>query len=206
MNHNSIYFNFKQIENKFSVVLNNWLKLNHDAKNSMTLYFQVFYKMHLLEQFIFLSLTQCFENYSRSTSSTKEMNESDFEKFKDEVLESCPEKQRKRVKQCINHANEIGLRKRLKEIFNPIKIHIGNNRDQENLINKIIKTRNYLTHHDLKSKDEAINGLSLLNICDKMEAIFQLIFLKHLGLSEKEIKEIIDNEFNGLKHKLTLNI
>jgi hypothetical protein len=56
------------------------------------------------------------------------------------------------------------------------------------------------SHEDLK--DSAASGLELYALCRKMEAIFQLQFLKILGFSESEITTIVGN-FRSLKDKLS---
>lgn len=63
-----------------------------------------------------------------------------------------------------------------------------------------------MTHYDIKGMKKIKDGEKLLNLCLKIKAIFQIIILIDLGFNENKINEIIDNEFNGLKHKLTLNI
>ena len=60
------------------------------------------------------------------------------------------------------------------------------------LINKIVKTRNYLTHYNIKLEPEAAKGIALQFLCLKMNALFRLQFLKFIGFDEQEIADIVD--------------
>ena len=60
------------------------------------------------------------------------------------------------------------------------------------LIDKIVKKRNYLTHHNKKLESQVAKGQELQCICRKMNALFRLQFLKLIGFDEQEINEIVD--------------
>ena len=60
------------------------------------------------------------------------------------------------------------------------------------LIDKIVKTRHYLTHHNKKLESKAAKGQVLQFICRKMNALFRLQFLKLIGFDEQEINAIVD--------------
>ena len=91
------------------------------------------------------------------------------------------------------HGNEINLGKRLKKIIEPFKEHLGTSKERSKLLRKIIDTRNYLTHYSEELKSKSTEGNELWLLCQKMEVIFQLHFLKVIGFSEDEIKNVIEN-------------
>ncbi|HUH58295.1 MAG TPA: HEPN domain-containing protein [Pseudomonadales bacterium] len=69
------------------------------------------------------------------------------------------------------------------------------------LLRKIVNTRNYLTHYSENLKDNAAGGKELWNLCQKMEVIFQLHFLKVVGFSDEEIESVVENSY-PLKQKI----
>ena len=60
------------------------------------------------------------------------------------------------------------------------------------LIDKIVQTRNYRTHHNKRLESKAAKGQELKSICRKMNALFRLQFLKLIGFDEQEINAIVD--------------
>ncbi len=60
------------------------------------------------------------------------------------------------------------------------------------LIDKIVKKRNYLTHHNPDLEPVVAKGELLRVIYRKMQALFRLQFLKLIGFDEQEINEIVD--------------
>lgn len=60
------------------------------------------------------------------------------------------------------------------------------------LIDKIVKKRNYLTHHNPKLEPVVAKGELLAYICRKMDALFRLQFLKLIGFDDQEINNFVD--------------
>ena len=88
-------------------------------------------------------------------------------------------------------SNKMTLRKRLEQLTDPFeKYMFGQKRPK--MINKIVKTRHYLTHYEEKLEQEAAKGEELEFLCRKMNALFRLHFLKLIGFSEQEIDDIVD--------------
>ena len=86
---------------------------------------------------------------------------------------------------------KCSLRNRLEKMTQPFdNFMCGENRP--GLIDKIIKKRNYLTHHDSKLEPHVAKGEALWFICRKMNALFRLQFLKLIGFDEQEINAIVD--------------
>ena len=69
------------------------------------------------------------------------------------------------------------------------------------LTKKIMNTRNYLTHYDPKLQDKSAQHTELLSISMKLESLFQLHFLKLIGLELMQIKNIVARN-HSLNQKL----
>ena len=75
----------------------------------------------------------------------------------------------------------IPLKQRIKGIIEPFKDIIGDENKRSNLIDKIVETRNDLTHSNLDLNLQTAKGKILWYLCLKMELLFQLHFLHLIG-------------------------
>ena len=129
------------------------------------------------------------------------MDSNEFESLVSEIIKACPEQHMEWLKRRLMHGNEINLGKRLKRIIEPFKDKLGSRKERNSLLRKIVDTRNYLTHYNEDLKESAAQDRELWGLCQKMEVIFQLHFLKVIGFSDEEISAVIENCY-PLKRKL----
>ena len=93
--------------------------------------------------------------------------------------------------QRISKDKNLSLRNRLNIMTDTFhNFMCGDKRSQ--LIDEIIKTRNYLTHYDSELEQKAAKGQMLEFLCRKMKVLFRLHFLKIIGFNEHEINDIVD--------------
>lgn len=184
-------FRFRQIQNDAERIINNWIEAYENITPAFNLYF--FAKMglqtYLTERF--MALVQGLEAYHRRTSDEKRLDEAEFEGLVENLIEKCPEEHREWLSRELKYGNEVSLRKRLRDIIKLFKDVIGNRTRRENLIDKIVNTRNYLTHYDLSLESEAAEGQDLWNLCVNMELLFQLHFLQLIGFSREQIDSLL---------------
>lgn len=129
------------------------------------------------------------------------MDENSFESLVSEILKECPEKHLDWLKGRLMRGNEINLGKRIKKIIEPFKDHLGTSKERSKLLRKIVDTRNYLTHYNETLHDESAKGRDLWILCMKLEAIFNLHFLKVVGFTNEEINGVVEN-CHPLRQKL----
>ena len=87
----------------------------------------------------------------------------------------------------------IPLKQRIKGIIEPFKDIIGDESKRDSLIDKIVKTRNDLTHSNLDLNPQTVKSKILWYLCLKMELLFQLHFLHLIGFNREEIDSIVAN-------------
>ena len=90
-------------------------------------------------------------------------------------------------------SKRVDLKDRIKSIIKPFKDLIGADANQQALIDSIVHTRNYLTHHNPRKELKAATGTNLWGICLKMELLFELHILQLMGFSRERIDSIVDN-------------
>ena len=197
----NMLFDFKEIQNDAERIINNWIKGYEQILPAFNLYFLARMGAQTYLEERFLTLAQGLETYHRRTSDEKQMDEVEFDELVETLIENCPEEKRDWLERKLIFANEIVLRKRIKRLIEPFKDLFGNKEKRKKLINRIVDTRNYLTHYDQRLKAKAAEGLDLHILCQKMEVLFQLHFLQLIGFSQEEISSIADHQ---LKRKLQL--
>ena len=124
-----------------------------------------------------------------------------YEALVSELLDKCPEEKKDWLVGRLSFGNEINLRNRLTNVIQPFRDEIGNGKVCRKIINKIIDTRNYLTHYNEDLIEKAADGDELFYLCWKLEAIFQMQLMKIIGFSDEQIAQIA-KENKQLKFKL----
>ncbi|MGQ0476261.1 ApeA N-terminal domain 1-containing protein [Acinetobacter variabilis] len=198
--HNML-FTFGTIQDNAQEVFNNWLNAYEYLAPAMNLYFSTKMDAQKYLEGKFLALAQGLETYHRRTSNETLMDTDAFTKLVEEIINGCPEGNREWLQGRLMHGNELNLGKRLKCIIEPFKKYLGNSGERSKLLRSIVNTRNYLTHYSKSLEGEAANGTALWEICEKIEAIFNLHFLKVIGFTTEEISSVVENS-RSLQSKL----
>ena len=194
-------FSYGQIKSNAQDVFNNWINAYDVIAPALSLYFSTKIGAQKYLDGKFLALAQGLETYHRRTSDENLMDPGEFESLVAMLAENCPDQHLEWLKGRLMHGNEINLGKRLKRIIEPFKDKLGNSTNRSRLLRKIVDTRNYLTHYNEDLKSQAAHGRDLWVLCQKMEIIFQLHFLKVIGFSNEEIDSVVENCY-PLKRKI----
>lgn len=197
----SMLFRYPDIRDNAVNIFNNWLNAYDVIEPSFNLYFSSKTGGHKYLESKLLSLAQGLETYHRRKSKETRMAESQYKELVSILLEACPSDKQEWLSAWLKYGNEINLGARLKKVMEPFKDRIGNNDDRKKLIRSIVNTRNYFTHYDDAIDIDPTNIQALWNLCMKMEAIFQLHFLKEVGFTDDQINNVVKHN-NELKNKL----
>ncbi|MDR0189779.1 hypothetical protein RCO22_12590 [Pseudomonas yamanorum] len=200
-NRHEMLFNFRTIREDFQKVLDNWLNAYEYLYPAIGLYFSTKTGAQKYLEGKFLALAQGLETYHRRTSTETLMHTSSYEALIIKIMESCPKEHSEWLNGRLAHGNEINLGKRLKSIIDPFKAHLGTSKKRGKILRNIVDTRNYLTHYSEELKQKSAKGRDLWILCLSMEIIFNLHFLKVIGFTDNEIKEVIKS-CHPLKSKL----
>jgi ApeA N-terminal domain 1 len=201
VNKHEMIFTFGVIKENAENVFNKWLTAYESLAPALSLYFSTKIDAQKYLSGKFLALAQGLETFHRRISNEKLMDDSEFEDLVKSIMKHCPVEKADWLQGRLMYGNEINLGKRIKKIIEPFKEHIGTNEDRNKIIHKIVNTRNYLTHYDESLKSETVEGKDLFMLCMKMEAIFQLHYLKILGFTNEEVSNVVKNCYS-LKRKL----
>ena len=196
-------FSYRDVADEFEEIITKWLE-NYDIyEPTFNLYFASVSSDQKYMEWKFLSLAQGIETLHRRSSQEMEMPEEEFIKIKKNVLEATPNEKQEWLAVRLKYANELSLRKRIKQMIQPFKDLFGNGKERDSFISKVVDTRNYLTHYDSGLETKAASGEDLWRLCMKLEALFQLHFLRLIGVNLESIKSIV-NKNSTLRDKIGL--
>lgn len=196
-------FHYGDIATQLETVLNNWLNNYEASEPAFNLYFASKSGAHRYLDGRFLSLAQGIETLHRRNSKETLMRKNEFDDLVATILKGCPIEKEKWLKTKLEYANEIPLRQRLRQMLEPFVNLYGDPKQRKHFIGKVIDTRNYLTHYDKKLSQKAAGEEELWKLCMKLEGLFQLHFLRLIGLSGESINTLTKNN-HALRSKLEI--
>ena len=187
-------FAYRDVEDKLEELIANWLQ-NHDSfKEAFNEYFAAKYGAYEYLEGEFLSLVRSIEVLHRKNTQDTEMPEEQFRDMLNVILENTPHDKRKWIEAKLK--NELSLQKRIKKMLKPFQQFYGNERKRKSFINKVVTTRNYLTHFDGNLAEDAAKGNDLWALSMKLETLFRLHFLKMIGMDSTFIDNIVEKSRN----------
>ncbi len=197
----NMLFRYDQVKQGLEELLNKWLANYETSEPAFNLYFA--YKSGA-QRYIdgrFLSLAQGIETLHRRNSTKTLMPPAEFKQLVQTVLRNCPSENKQWLNARIAYGNELPLRQRLTEMIEPFRSLYGTEEERMAFVGNVLDTRNYLTHYDDKLSSKAATGVLLWQLCMKLEVLFQLHFLRLMGLPETLIKTLA-TENESIKWKL----
>lgn len=192
-------FRFSDVRDRLPQLITNWHTRYDNAEPGINLYFASKYGGHRYLEGKFLSLSQGVESLHRRNSSDTQMNEAEFEDIKTLLLSICPTSKKEWLSAKLEYANELSLRKRIKDMIEPFKDFFGTSGQRKLLVNSVVDTRNYLTHFDQRLANKVARGERLWQLCMKLEALLQLYLLRLIGLDDESIIQITRS--NAVLHR-----
>ena len=189
-------FTFTDIESKFASCLQNWYKKYEVLEPVCQLYFGALYGRFVYLNLKFLCLVQALESYHRRIISNEELPKGKHEERITRILATVPLEYKEWLQNELTYSNEPNLRKRLKrlcDIFSlTVNVLIPNGKS---FINKVVDTRNYMTHYDLNLKRKSAKGKGLFIITEKLRIIVEMCLMKEIGFTVEEINNLIAKRY-----------
>lgn len=130
------------------------------------------------------------ESYHRLKIRRNELSEQEHNKRIEEMTHAIS-KHKDWLEEKLKYSNELSLRSRLKEPLTAYQeIISGVVDDTSDFVNNVVDTRNYLTHHDPKSKGTAAEGEKLFTLTRKLRMLLETCLMTELGFPKLEIGAI----------------
>ena len=194
INIGNILFGYNEIAENISPLLRQWLDSYERFEPTFNLYFTVSANrfMHLEGKFLFL--VQGLESLHRRSSQDTHMDPAEFEELMAAILEHVPAGRKDWIQNRFRYANELSLRRRLRDLTAPFAHLFGTPRQCNSFIDKIVNTRNFLTHYDTNiDRQAATESDQLLDDYLKLETLLKLHLLRLVGIGAPVIDRIAAN-------------
>ncbi|QXO95565.1 hypothetical protein KSK55_03965 [Methanospirillum purgamenti] len=209
-------FTYLDISDVFEDSLNNWNREFNSIQSVIELYHLVMIDDGSLSTYKFNSLIQAIESYHRVRFNGKYVIESEFDLLKIDLIQSIPTSLERDFKESLKgkftYLNEYSLRKRLKELMVSLNSEYHNilsnyvqNLDQ--LINKIVDTRNFHAHRDERLRDQILEGSDFIYGIIVLKFILELCLLREIGISSDKLNEMIQrtNKYGNIRTFYSIN-
>ena len=188
----ALLFRYEDVATCFENILKLWFYNYSISEPAFNLYFSSKSGGSKYLDGKFLSLAQGLETFHKRNYPDEFLIQKDeFKILKRNLVSHCPDDKKEWLEERIKYGYELTLRDRLRRLIEPFKELYGSDEQCIELTKKIMNTRNYLTHYDPKLKDKSAQHRELLSISMKLESLFQLHFLKLIGLELMQIKNIV---------------
>ena len=198
----SSLISFDEMAPNIQEYLPRWLENYEEYEPTFNLYFTVVANRYMHLEGAFLFLTNGIESLHRRGSTDTQMPTEEFDCLRDSILRNTPGKWRSLIGERLKYANELSLRRRIREMITPFDDLFGSDSARKALIQQVVSTRNYLTHYDQSTKSQAVTEpQKLLQLRHKLEALVQLHLLHLLGIDLEHIKSMA-NRYPPLRKKL----
>lgn len=197
----SFIVKYKDIEEQFENLVKNWYLKQDSLKIVFELYLSDFYTKSFVETKL-LNVIQTLEIYHRKADYIgKHFQDKDFNSYitllNNFIDSHLPKEASEKFKGKLTHANEYSLSKRLKEIIwdfedDIIVLLFGSKKNAKKFINKLVDTRNYLTHYDPNNKKNILKDpYDQLSATTIVKVLLSFVFFKELGCNEMFIYSLI---------------
>lgn len=180
--------------------LNRWFERAEILKPVYDLFFSSIFAPNAYLEHRFLSLTQALESYHRRTEVGVLLERNTFEGLRgnlERVIRDYPGLHRDVVValgERLKYFNEFSQRRRLKETLRKVgaltQTLIPN---ESQFVEKVITTRNYLTHFDAASAHAAASGERLWKLTEQLRFLIEMCFLLEIGVDRQAISALCSN-------------
>ncbi len=183
-------FTLSDLEPDIGDALERWFAAADLVKPTFDLYFSTLSIPFIYAENQFLSLAQAAESFHRRRFPIGEVSAEEHESRVAAVLAAVPVEHRKWLAQKLAYSNEPNLRSRLKALLQPHPA-LRKALRGASFVNRVVDTRNYLTHYDERSRKNAAEGVRLHWLVEKLRIVVEMCLLTELGLSSSRIAMIL---------------
>jgi hypothetical protein len=190
-----LIFTIHEISNEINSVMQKWSGTWQKYKPAQNLFFTVLrMRKELTVENGFLNLCHVLEAYHRIKNDETYMQPEKYEELLGVIIQAIPQEHKEYIRQRLQYGNELMLRKRFKQMYDllPVKIQerIG---ERKNFCDKIVNTRNYLTHYDKNIKSLALSYGEMIQYEAMMITICKTLFLLEAGINSETINLKLGN-------------
>ena len=198
INEGNMLFTFEEIRENFETYIRNWFDRIDTMGIVGNLYFGTLYNPQSYGNDVFLSIVTSLESFHRIFRDGTIWDDEYFEDLRNRIIQAVPETDREEVRMRFRYANELTLRRRLRELLEEFGFvltnELGFNAD---FIGIIVDTRNYYSHYDLQLRDHIIENRNLPRFINRLRVIMEACFLSEFGAEQEWVADVIRKSLIG---------
>jgi hypothetical protein len=188
-------FTYQDICADFEVLLRNWFEKADVLKPICGLYFGILNNPFQYLENQFLSLVQAAEAFHRRIYAGRYLPDSEYKDLVyTPLVNAIPDVSqdfRKSLMDRLWYGNEYSLRTRLGELLDKcgeiVPQLLGNRKE---FINKVLDTRNYLTHYDQELYKRAARGTGVVSLTKKLRILLEVCLVIQTGLDANKARDL----------------
>jgi len=188
-------FTYKDINIDFEVLLRKWFEKADVLKPICGLYFGTLYNPHLYLENRFLSLVQAAEALHDRIYGGRYLPDSEYKaRVFTPLVNAFPDVEQdlsESLMDRLRYGNKYSLRTRLSQLLDKsgriVPQLLGN---RKVFIDKVITTRNYLTHYDQKLYKRAAQGQDLVSLTKKLMILLEVCLVTQTGLDANKARAL----------------
>ena len=183
-----------KLGDRISSVLGAWLEAAQDQRRGMSLLVGLLSERDVPLDLTFLAAIQALEALARVGRSDLDMDESEFKKWLDMVLDQVKKGHaREWAEDKLRYANRKSARELFKGLFADIGPYVGSlAKDGKRMLNEIMDNRNFYTHRDDRGKRHILEGEELFVLTQAVILLVKAAVLRLLGFSQEETSAIME--------------
>ncbi|MBS1624067.1 MAG: hypothetical protein JST83_08620 [Bacteroidetes bacterium] len=187
-------FAYGHVADSFPTLISNWYSKYELLRPAFNLLFEQFYNTERFTENSFLNLAQAAETFHARVDNHTKMPKEEFSKMKKHILESTSEEYHDWLNEQFNFGNNLNLHRRLTEIVvkysNPTLDKILG--DKELFVSQVKWSRNYYTHYSESGKKNALKGVELFYLAEKLKILLTCSFLLEIGFDQELLGKCLE--------------
>lgn len=181
------------LDGSLKAVFEKWTEDRKRLSDSVALLCDVLDRERPASHVQLLLLAQSLEAFHRNVVGGEYLPKEDYEPARKALEDAIPDfiqrDHRESLKARLKYGYQLSLRKRLVELFEPMKdtVFPALDLDMKNFVRDLVDARNDFTHWEQDREKERPNGAHLANLLSNARALTQLVLLRHLGVNESVV-------------------
>lgn len=197
-------FTYPKIAEQFESIVQNWYSKRELMQPIVDIEYENLSKTEMLLETSFLSSVQALETYHRRVRQNTEELKLKHEGVLASILDKLTADEREYINGKLQYSYEPSLMQRLKSLIkefdvSTIKKLLGTQKQIKSFIYKVVDSRNYYTHYDLRLKKQVLKDQALSNATQKLRAILLVAILNELGFDKTTIEQML-TDIEGYKY------
>jgi hypothetical protein len=181
---------FRDVQARLPEIFSRWLESCEVIQPALDVYFSMQRRDPGYQELRFLGLVRALESLHRLRS-----KDEPSPKHRDRlarILEPLSSRDRKWLKGKLSYSHEPTLAMRMTDLLKPFGGLFGEPERQQLFIEKVVDTRNYLTHYGPALRRRAVEPLKLLPYLFRLQVLFILHCLLELNYTSLDAREFIE--------------